>query len=113
MTCKDTSCVNQEKVQKLISTIPSGEKIEENYDILRALADPTRLKILYLLKNGELCACEIIESMDKSQSTISHHLNILKKEKIIISRKNGKWVNYKLKNPNIMDDLEKVFNLGE
>lgn len=113
MTCKDTSCANQEKVQKLISSLPSEDQIEESYDILRALADPTRLKILYLLKNGELCACEIIESMDKSQSTISHHLNILRKEKIIIGRKEGKWVHYKLKNPSIMNDLERVFNLGE
>lgn len=109
MNCKDTSCADKDKVQKLILSIPSDEEIEENYEILRALADPTRLKILYLLKNGELCACEIIESMDKSQSTISHHLNILRKEKIISGRKEGKWVHYKLKNPEVIDNLNKIF----
>lgn len=111
MACKDNSCADKEKVQKLISNIPSDNQIDECYDILKALADPTRLKILYLLKSGELCACEIIESMDKSQSTISHHLNILRKEKIIIGRKEGKWVHYKLKNPNIIDYLDKRFNI--
>ncbi len=111
MACKDTSCADQEKVQRLISSLPLDDEIEESYDILRALADPTRLKILYLLKNGELFACEIIESMDKSQSTISHHLNILRKEKIIIGRKEGKWVHYKLKNPEIIDNLNKIFDI--
>lgn len=109
MDCNCCSCADKDKVQKLISNIPSDEKIEENYEILKALADPTRLKILYLLKDGELCVCEILESMDKSQSTISHHLNILRKEKVISGRKEGKWVYYKLKNPDIIYNLTKLF----
>ena len=83
--------------------------LEDNAAVLKSLADPTRLKIIYLLKNGELCVCQILEAIDKTQSTISHHLNIMKKEGVLSARKEGKWIYYKLANENIIDSLEEIF----
>lgn len=103
-TCKKNCTVEDIK-------LPSDEVLEDNADILKSLADLTRLKILYLLKNGELCVCEIIEILDKSQSTISHHLNILKKAGIISARKEGTWSYYKLSNKEFLNNLENIIQV--
>ncbi len=89
--------------------IPKPEEINKNQETLKAIADPTRLKILYLLQDGELCVCQIHEGINKSQSTISHHLNILKKAEIIKMRKEGIWNYYSLSNPKLIKHLNKIF----
>ncbi|MBQ6345861.1 MAG: winged helix-turn-helix transcriptional regulator [Methanobrevibacter sp.] len=111
MTIKNTdeSCEVCFSVENLTKTLPSDETLEDNAAVLKSLADPTRLKIIYLLKNGELCVCQILEAIDKSQSTISHHLNMMKKEGVLSARKQGKWIYYKLANENIIDSLEEIF----
>ena len=101
----DTHC----SVEDVINTLPSDKTLEENAAVLKSLADPTRLKIIHLLKNGELCVCQILEAIDKSQSTISHHLNMMKKEGVLSARKQGKWIYYKLTNDDIIQSLEKIF----
>ncbi|MEK7432893.1 MAG: metalloregulator ArsR/SmtB family transcription factor [Cyanobacteriota bacterium] len=80
-------------------------------EITKALADETRLRILMLLKEQELCACQIIECFNLSGATISKHLSILKRAKLISSRKDGRWVYYKLdnlKNEIIISSLQLV-----
>ncbi|WP_407461776.1 ArsR/SmtB family transcription factor [Methanobrevibacter sp.] len=99
------NCCDCNLTDELLENIPDNEELEEISDIFKSIADPTRLKILFLLKNGELCVCEIFDALDKSQSTVSHHLHILKKEKIINGRKEGKWIYYKLNNPEILEKL--------
>ena len=115
MTIKNTdeSCEVCCSVENLTKTLPSDETLEDNAAVLKSLADPTRLKIIYLLKNGELCVCEILEAMDRSQSTISHHLNMMKKENILLTRKEGKWIYYRLADENIIEILENLFNIVE
>lgn len=111
MTIKSSEeiCETCCSIEDLIKTLPSDETLEDNAAILKSLADPTRLKIIYLLKNRELCVCQILEAIDKSQSTISHHLNMMKKEGILYARKQGKWMYYKLTNDNIIRSIEKLF----
>lgn len=96
------------QLKKIISEIPSDDILIQNADTIKALGDPTRLKILHLLKYGELCVCEIITAMEKPQPTISHHLNILKKAGFLKWRKEGVWVHYSLSNPEITKILEKI-----
>ncbi|NYB51332.1 MAG: winged helix-turn-helix transcriptional regulator [Methanobacteriaceae archaeon] len=97
-----------ERLKKIISKIPDDNTLYKNSDILKALGDPTRLKIIYLLTHGELCVCEIIKAMDKPQPTVSHHLNILKKAGFLKWRKEGVWVHYSLSNPKITDTLDEL-----
>ncbi|OPX59608.1 MAG: DNA-binding transcriptional repressor ArsR [Methanobacterium sp. PtaB.Bin024] len=102
---------NEEQIKqlkKITSEIPSDDILIQNADTIKALADPTRLKILHLLKYGELCVCEIITAMEKPQPTISHHLNILKKAGFLKWRKEGVWVHYSLSNPEITNILENI-----
>jgi ArsR family transcriptional regulator len=97
-------------LKEISSQIPSEEVLYETSEILKAFSDPTRLKILYLLQAGELCACEIISALKKPQPTVSHHLNILKNAGLIKWRKQGVWIHYKLANPNIINILENLSN---
>lgn len=64
--------------------------------IFKALADNTRLKIVEMLSCGELCACDILESFDITQPTLSYHMKILTDSGIVISRKEGSWVRYQI-----------------
>lgn len=65
-------------------------------DILKALADENRIRILNLLFAAELCVCEIETMLDMTQSNASRHLTKLKSAKIISSYKSAQWVHYKL-----------------
>jgi len=75
------------------------------------LADTTRLKILKLLGNEELCACEVMAALDLTQPTTSHHLGILERSSLVTSRKEGKWVFYTLSNPKVAELLTKAISL--
>jgi len=75
--------------------------IEIESDFLRAIAQPTRLRILYFLKDGEKCACEIIPKMKEDQSNISRHLTHMKDVGILESRKEGVSVYYKIKDKRV------------
>lgn len=99
-------------LNKLIKDIPYDNILYENSEIIKALSDPIRLKILYLLKNGELCACHIDSALNKPQSTISHHISILKKAKFLKWRKEGKWTYYSLVDEKIIDYIEKLLKIG-
>ncbi len=62
----------------------------------KALADETRLRILKLLENGELCVCDITAALDMTQPNISFHLGILKEAGLIKDRREGRWTHYSL-----------------
>lgn len=62
----------------------------------KALGDPTRLRIVKLLENGELCVCQLIAVLGMGQSRISRHLSILKEAGLIVDDRKGKWVHYRL-----------------
>ncbi|MDH4221936.1 MAG: metalloregulator ArsR/SmtB family transcription factor [candidate division Zixibacteria bacterium] len=76
--------------------------------LLKAISQPTRLRILYFLKEGEKCACEIIPEMGEDQSTISRHLNHLKDSGILDSRREGVSIYYRIKDERVFDLLHLV-----
>ncbi len=64
--------------------------------IFKALSDETRLRILSLMKDGEICVCDIAATLKMTQPNISFHLSMLKEAGLIKDRKNGRWVHYSL-----------------
>jgi len=78
-------------------------------DVFSGLADETRLKILKLLAKEELCACELMAALDLTQPTTSHHLGILERSGLAVSRREGKWVFYRLADPKVESLLAKAF----
>ena len=75
------------------------------------LADSTRLRILKLLGKEELCACEVMAALDLTQPTTSHHLGILERSGLVASRREGKWVFYRLSSPRVAELLTKSSSL--
>jgi len=64
-----------------------------------ALADPARLRVLSLLASaaaGEVCACDLVEPVGKSQPTVSHHLKVLTEAGLVVGDKRGRWVWYRI-----------------
>lgn len=96
------------KLKEILTKIPDDNELQDKSERFKAISDPTRLKIVYLLQEGELCACEINAALEKPQSTISHHLNILKNAGFINGRKEGIWIHYKLVNSEIIDLIENL-----
>lgn len=64
--------------------------------VFKAFCDENRLQILEILRGGEKCACVLLESLQISQSTLSHHMKILCDSGIVVSRKEGKWTHYSI-----------------
>jgi len=64
--------------------------------IFKALSDETRLRIIKLLEQGELCVCDIVAALDMVQPKVSFHLSALKEAGLIKDRKQGKWTHYSL-----------------
>ena len=77
-------------------------------EVLKALAQPTRLKILELLRNGERCICEIIPAIDGEQSNISRHISLMQRSHLITTRKDGVRVMVKVRDPRIFEILDTV-----
>jgi ArsR family transcriptional regulator len=70
--------------------------MEELSTIFKALSDETRLRIIKLLEQGELCVCDITAALDMVQPKVSFHLSALKEAGLIKDRKQGKWIHYSL-----------------
>ncbi len=70
--------------------------MEEVLNILKALSEETRLRVLKLLQQGELCVCDIVAALETSQPKISFHLNVLKEAGLIKDRKQGRWIHYRI-----------------
>jgi ArsR family transcriptional regulator, arsenate/arsenite/antimonite-responsive transcriptional repressor len=68
--------------------------------LFRALADPTRLRLLNLIADREICVCYFVEILRMSQPKISRHLAYLRRAGIAAARREGKWMHYRLASPN-------------
>lgn len=72
--------------------------------MFKAFCDENRLQILSLLQSGEKCGCMLLEEMQITQPTLSHHMKILCDSGVVISRKEGKWMHYSIS----ADGMQKV-----
>ena len=70
--------------------------MQDIMDILKALADENRLRALGALQGGELCVCQLIVLLGLAPSTVSKHLTILRAARLVESRKDGRWMYYRL-----------------
>ncbi len=82
--------------------------IQLKAEVLKALAQPTRLKILEMLRNGERCICEIVPAINGEQSNISRHISTMQKSHLITTRKDGVKVMVKVRDPRIFEILDTV-----
>lgn len=85
-----------QNIERVLDNMPSAEGFQDISFLFQQLGDSTRLRILWLLCHCEECVCNIAAAVDMSAPAVSHHLRILKKSGIIISRREGKEVYYTL-----------------
>jgi DNA-binding transcriptional ArsR family regulator len=91
--------------------IYGGRVLELKAEILKALAQPTRLKILECLRTGEKCICDIVPAINGEQSNISRHISLMQKSNLVTTRKDGVKVMVKVRDPKIFDILDRVSSI--
>ena len=79
--------------------------------IFKAFCDENRIRILQLLRDGEKCACKLLEELNITQPTLSHHMKILCDSGIVVGRKEGKWMHYCVSAAGIERAQEYLFSL--
>lgn len=89
-------------------TLPDDEHLFDLAEFFSVMGDSTRIKILYLLFEGELCVCDISEKLSMTMSAISHQLRILKNARLVKYRKSGKSVFYSLDD----EHIKTIINMG-
>lgn len=80
--------------------------IQKQTEILKTLGQPTRLRILELLRQGERCVCNIYPFVDQEQANVSKHLNMMKRRGILDSRQEGLRVIYWIKTPQVLSIID-------
>lgn len=88
--------VHAELVEHVRAGMPTEEQLFDLAELFKIFGDSTRIKILYLLFEAELCVCDIAQLLGMTQSAISHQLQVLKKSKLVKYRRAGKTVFYSL-----------------
>lgn len=82
--------------------------MKKTIEILKALADKTRLEILLLLSRREMAVCELIDALKLSQPAVSHHLKILKYAQLVKDTRDGKWVFYSIDEKKFLTDAKVI-----
>jgi ArsR family transcriptional regulator len=82
--------------------------LELKAEILKALAQPTRMKILECLRDGEKCICEIVPAIKGEQSNISRHISLMQKTHLVSTRKEGVRVMVKVNDPKVFEILNNI-----
>lgn len=77
-------------------------------EVLKTLAQPTRLKILECLRNGERCICEIVPAINGEQSNISRHISLMQKSHLVTTRKDGVRVMVKVNDPKVFQIIDGI-----
>ena len=94
-TC-EVSCVHPQAVQRARSALPGQQAVEQASDLLKVVADPTRLRLLSALNVCELCVCDLAAVVGISESAVSHQLRLLRAHRLVAFRKEGRIAYYRL-----------------
>ena len=104
----DLMFVHEDKIGHVLQALPNDEQLYDLADLFRMFGDTTRIRILYVLFESELCVCDIARLLNLSQSAVSHQLRILKDAKLVRFRREGKTVFYTLDD----DHVRTILSLG-
>ena len=97
--------VHEDVVKKVRDILPEDETLYDLAEFFKVFGDTTRIKILYVLFESELCVCDIASLLGLGQSAVSHQLRILKQMRLVQFRREGKTVFYSLADGHIQSIL--------
>lgn len=92
----DFICVHENVVNQVLKVMPKDQQLMDLADFFKIFGDPTRVRILYVLSQSQMCVCDIANLLQMGQSAISHQLRVLKQMRLVKSRREGKTVFYSL-----------------
>ena len=94
--CCELMCAHEEIVEKVQKEMPDEDTLYDLTELFRIFGDSTRIRILYVLFEAEMCVCDIAELLGMTQSAISHQLRVLRSSKLVKFRRDGKTLYYSL-----------------
>ena len=96
LDCCEVNEVHSSVLQKIIAEMPDEIELYNLAEPFKVFGDSTRIRILYVLFEAEVCVCDLASALNMNQSAISHQLKILKQNKLVKARREGKSVFYSL-----------------
>ena len=103
--CCEVHEVHENLVHQIEDGMPSEENIQKLAEFYKVFGDVTRVKMLCVLFQSELCVCDLAEVLGMTQSAVSHQLRVLKQAKLVKNRRDGKIVYYSLADAHIQSIL--------
>ena len=94
--CCETHEIHGELVEIVAKTMPDETKLFDLAELFKTFGDTTRIRILFVLFEAEVCVCDLAQVLNMTQSAVSHQLRILKQNRLVKSRREGKSVFYSL-----------------
>lgn len=94
--CCETEEVHEDLLKIVNETMPDETELYDLAELFKIFGDSTRIRILFVLFEAEVCVCDLAAALNMTQSAISHQLNQLKRSKLVKSRREGKSVFYSL-----------------
>ena len=94
--CCECNEVHEELLKIVNETMPEETELYDLAELFKVFGDSTRIRILFVLFEAEVCVCDLAKVLNMTQSAISHQLRILKQNKLVNSRREGKSVFYSL-----------------
>ncbi len=102
--------VHEDIVREVNARMPEEEILYDLAELFKVFGDSTRIKILYVLLQSEMCVCDIASILRLSQSAISHQLRVLKQSQLVKYRREGKTVLYSLADGHVQTILDQGLN---
>lgn len=96
LECCETTEVHEELLKIIDEHMPPEEELYDLAELFKVFGDSTRIRILFVLFEAEVCVCDLAQALHMTQSAISHQLKILKNSRLVKSRREGKSVFYSL-----------------
>jgi DNA-binding transcriptional ArsR family regulator len=92
----DITEVHGDKVREVAAKMPDEDELYDLAELFKVFGDSTRMRILFALFEDEICVCDLAETLNMTQSAVSHQLKILKQAKLVRARRVGRQVEYSL-----------------
>ena len=107
-------CVHEDIVSQVRENLPGDGELGRLADLFKTFGDGTRIRILYVLFEAEVCVCDLAKLLGMTQSAVSHQLRVLKQARLIKSRRDGKTVFYSLADDHVATLLRQgMEHIGE
>jgi ArsR family transcriptional regulator len=106
LECCESTEVHEDLLQIVQEKLPDEEELYDLAELFKVFGDSTRIRILFVLFEAEVCVCDLAEALNMTQSAVSHQLRILKQNKLVKSRREGKSVFYSLADDHVRSIID-------